>query len=174
MTVAFEPVSYDAATKAWLARSGHYLDNPPPGCIFAVGVFEAQPGLFGDVGAGPLHGLCLVGRPVARKLPQDGSMGEITRFVLEAGLPYGTASQLLRTVAALAPHRGVRVLIAYHDRTRHTGCIYRKAGFKRDGVVSQTRKGWNSRSNRKSADYEQTPKRRWRLECAPSSTEKAA
>ena len=166
--VAFDPVPYARGTAAcaWLARSSHYINNPPPGCLFAVGAKRLVPGLFGDVGGGPLVGLCVVGRPVARQLPQDGTMGEITRFVLVPGLPHGTASALLRRAAEIAPTRGVRVLIAYHDRTRHTGCIYKKAGFRRDGVVAKRTPGWNSRPNRKSADYEQTSKRRWRLECA--------
>ncbi len=27
---------YDDDAKAWLGRSGHYLENPPPGCLFCV------------------------------------------------------------------------------------------------------------------------------------------
>ena len=165
-TLAFDPVSYDDHAKAWLARSGHYLDNPPPGALFAVGTFTLVAGLFGDVGGGPLLGLCVVGRPVARMLPQDGRMGEIVRFVLVPGLPHGTASAFLRRVAEIARSRGVLTLIAYHDRTRHTGCIYRKAGFRRDGTTTPSGKGWASRSRPKSGAYEPTPKRRWRLDCA--------
>ena len=159
-----EPVSYGAREKLWLAQSGHYLQRPLPGCLFAIGVYEAQPGLTGDlVSVGPLRGLCLVGRPTARALPQDGSVGEVTRMVLEPGLPHGTASAVLLRAAALARHRGMRELIAYHDRTRHTGCIYRKAGFRKDGVVSARRTGWGSRSGRPSAGDTPASKRRWRL-----------
>jgi hypothetical protein len=159
-------ISYDARVKSWLARSGHYLDNPPPGALFALSVQRAAQGLFDVVGDGNMLGLCLVGRPVARMLPQDGSWGEIIRFVLQPGLPHGMASALLRAAATYARTRRkpMRVLIPYHDRTRHTGCIYRKAGFRKDGVTQPHPVGWASRDNRKSADYERTSKRRWRLD----------
>lgn len=159
-------VSYDASAKLWLAASGHYLDNPPPGCLFAVGVRETAPVLFDDmpVPVGSLLGLCLVGRPIARALPQDGTVGEITRMVLLAGLPYATASEVLRYCARVAGKRGMASLIAYHDRTRHTGCIYKKAGFRKDGVTTPHRTGWASRSRPRSETVGQTSKRRWRLE----------
>jgi len=176
MTIIVERTSYNRAAKAWLARSGHYLDNPPPGALFAVGVYSAEPGLFGDhVSAGGLRGLCLVGRPVARALPQDGTAAEVTRMVLEPGLPHGTASRVLRYAAAVCARRGVRVLYAYHDRSRHTGCIYRKAGFRRDGVTAPKPGGWASRPGRASGAYEATGKRRWRLDvAAPRSAAKEA
>jgi hypothetical protein len=108
--------------------------------------------------------MCLVGRPVARMLPQDGSVGEITRMVLLPGLPHGTASRVLVAAADYAKARGMASLIAYHDRTRHTGCIYRKAGFRKDGATSAALgAGWGSRGGRTSAQYAATPKRRWRL-----------
>ena len=163
-TVWIGPESYDRYAKFWLAQSGHYLDNPPPGCLFAIAVRDGVPGLFGEeVGTGPLRGLCLIGRPVARMLPQDGSIGEVTRMVLLPGLPYGTCSTVLRRAAEVATARGMTALIAYHDRTRHTGCIYKKAGFKRDGVTEAREAGWATRENRVSANYEATSKRRWRL-----------
>ena len=162
------PESYTDEAKAWLARSGHYLDNPPPGCLFAVAVREGMPGLFGEtVQTGPRLGLCVVGRPVARELPQDGSVGEVTRFVLSPGLPHGTASRLLLAAADQARVRRMVALIAYHDRTRHTGCIYKKAGFRKDGSVKLRAVGWGNRAGRKSAEYGPAPKRRWRLALAP-------
>lgn len=165
MSVWIGPVSYDDGAREWIDREGkHYLQNAPPGCLFAVGVRASAPGLFGEpVGVGPLLGLCLVGRPVARALPQDGTWGEVTRMVLAPGLPYGTASEVLRRAAEVAKARGIGTLIAYHDRTRHTGCIYRKAGFRRDGGTVAKPRGWGSRARRRSADYEAAPKRRWRL-----------
>jgi len=158
-------VSYDNAIKAWLQSSDHYLNNAPPGCLFAIGVRESRAVLFDEihVGVGPLLGICLVGRPVARQLPQDGSIGEITRLWLMPELPHGTASAVLRTAASVAKGRGMRALISYHDRTRHTGCIYRKAGFRRDGVVKPNATGWASRDRANSATAGATPKRRWRL-----------
>lgn len=157
-------VKYNKYVREWFQTSTHYLNNAPPGCLFAVGVSRPVPGLFQDEVGGELLGLCLIGRPVARMLPQDGSVGEVIRMWLAPGLPYGTASRVLRYAAGLGEARGMSSLIAYHDRTRHTGCIYRKAGFKKDGTSTPSKgKGWGSRSDRTSADYEPTPKRRWRL-----------
>jgi len=156
---------YDGPTRAWLQRSDHYLGNAPPGCLFAVGVTRAIQGLFGLDRSDELLGLCLVSRPVARRLPQDGTIGEITRMWLAPGLPYGTASRVLMYAANLGAARGMQALIAYHDRTRHTGCIYKKAGFKKDGTTAPGKgKGWGNRSDRASGEYEATPKRRWRLD----------
>lgn len=87
-------------------------------------------------------------------------------MVLVEGLPHGTASMVLRRAAEIARARGMVTLIAYHDRTRHTGCIYRKAGFRKDGVSQHSARssGWGNRSGRKSGALANTPKRRWRLD----------
>ena len=163
--VIAEPISYDASAKAFLAASGHYLKNTPPGALFAIGLFASAPGLFGDpVATGPLLGLCLVGRPTCRHHPQGGGVGEITRMVLAPRLPHGAASLVLRRAAEVAKRRGMSSLIAYHDRTRHTGCIYRKAGFSKDGVTRPRAGTWGSRPMRKSAELDNAPKRRWRMD----------
>src|SRR5207247_462034 len=91
------------------------------------------------------QGLLLVGRPTAPKLPQDGSWGEITRLWLEPGLPHGTASAVIRFAIGLCRERGMSRLISYHDRTRHSGCIYRKAGMRKDGITNPPANGWASR-----------------------------
>lgn len=160
-------ISYGRTEREWLDRVGkHYLQNATPGCLFCVGVFGCHEGLFGeDTEDGILRGLCLVSRPIARMLPQDGTVGEITRMVLTPDLPYGTASEVLRFAADRARERGMIRLIAYHDRTRHTGCIYKKAGFRKAGTYTPTGKGWASRpiNSDVSARYEPTSKRRWEL-----------
>lgn len=152
-------VVYGPPERVWMNERGHYLNNAPPGALFAVGVYEAHMG----TPIGSLLGLCVVGRPVARGLTQDGTWGEIVRMFLVAGLPHGTASAVLRTAAAVAKARGMTTLIAYHDRTKHTGTIYRKAEFKKDPAQTRTGTGWNSRPGRKSGELVRTPKRRWRL-----------
>jgi hypothetical protein len=159
-------VSYDGDAKAFLRASDHYLQNPPPGALFAVGVRALRPVLFDDipVADGPLLGLCLVGRPVARNLDQTGSVGEVTRLWLAPALPHGTASRVLRACASEGRKRGMSALISYHDRTRHTGCIYRKAGFRKDGKTTPSATGWASRKRSESAcEAGKTSKRRWRL-----------
>jgi hypothetical protein len=166
-------VSYNKEAKQYLAESDHYLGKPPPGALFAVGVREGAEGLAGEVvGRGPLLGLCVVGRPVARMIAQNGSIGEVTRLHLASGLPWGTASRVLIEAAEVARARGMDALISYHDRTRHTGCVYRKAGFKKDGVTKKVKgKGWGSRERSDSTVASgMTPKRRWRLVLTPPIT----
>jgi hypothetical protein len=159
---AVEPYTADA--RAWLQASGHYLGLAPPGCLLCVVVRRMVPGLWEPVPRGERVGMMLIGRPVARMLPQDGTWGEVTRLWLAPGLPHGTASATLRYGAWAAAARGVRVLISYHDRSRHTGCIYRKAGFRRDGTVSARPEGWGNRESRASAEHPVSSKRRWRLD----------
>ena len=157
--------AYTASLRKWLNRQDHYLGNAPPGCMICVVV---QSGL-------RLQGILLVGRPTAPKLPQDGSWGEITRLWLEPGLPHGTASAVIRFVIELCRKRGMKRLISYHDRTRHTGCIYRKAGMRKDGITLSPAHGWASRPSRelplfgiterrKSGYLVATPKRRWAID----------
>ncbi len=92
-------------------------------------------------------------------------MGQITRMWLDPSLPHGTAERaaaddLCHGLAGMA-------LITYHDRTRHTGCAYRKAGFRKDGVTNPGALGWGSREGRTSAVMAPTPKRRWRVDLTP-------
>lgn len=164
--VGFRAEPYTKDLRRWLDRTDHYLDNAPPGAFFAVAVRDLSPDLFGGfTPAGNLRGLCVVGRPIARMLPQDGTWAEVLRLWLEPGLPHGTASAVLRTVIDECERRGrVKQVISYHDRTRHTGCIYRKAGFRRDGVTTPSGAGWASRARPASGAYEATPKRRWRYD----------
>lgn len=157
-----DPESYCDEHRAML-RDSHYLALPPPGCMFALAVRPLLAGIGGPIGSGQLGGVCLVGRPVARMLPQDGTVGEVTRLVLVSGLPFAMASAVLRRAGEVGRARGMTCLISYHDRTRHTGCIYKKAGFKKDGKSGGGKsRGWGSRPGRESAKQEQTPKRRWR------------
>ncbi len=72
----------------------------------AVGVERLTRGLFGDVPDGRLVGIAVIGRPIARMLPQGGTWGEILRFVLDPDLPRFTASHVLRvTVETFASRR---------------------------------------------------------------------
>jgi hypothetical protein len=160
---------YTAALRAWLGMTDHYLGNPPPGAMFAVAVRLVTPGLFGPEPGGELVGLVVVGRPIAPGLPQDGTTGQILRMWLAPGLPHGTASEVLRFTAWVAAGRGVESLITYHDRTRHTGCAYRKAGFRKDGVTHPGALGWGSRDGRVSGGLAPTPKRRWRFDLRRAS-----
>lgn len=160
---------YDDETKQWLKKSGHYPDAPPPGALLAVSLESFVPGLFGPVPSGALFGLALLGRPIARNLPQDGSWAELTRFVLAPGLAKETASHVLRVAAELWSARPIsEALISYHDRSRHSGCVYRKSGFRKDGVTrAGARRGtWASRPGREQGASSEVPsKRRWRLDC---------
>ena len=159
---------YTHSMRTWLQATDHYLGNAPPGAMFAVAVRTLCSGLFGAVPAGELLGVVLVGRPIARMLPQDGTVGQILRMWLAPGLPHGTASEALRFTIWSAAARGIRRLITYHDRSVHTGCCYRKAGFRRAGVTRPSPTGWASRSGRRSHDAGSTSKRCWVYEIAPA------
>ena len=162
--VGFTVEPYCDAHRALLSDS-HYLAAPPPGCLFAVACRDLIPALFAPMPGGQLRGVLLVGRPIARGLPQDGSIGEVIRVVLKDA-PYATASRLLTYAAGVARARGMVALIAYHDRSRHTGCIYRKAGFRKDAVTRpRSDSGWGSRPGRRT-DVQVESKRRWRLTLA--------
>lgn len=164
IAVGFRVEPYTDEIKALLQASDHYLNNATPGALFAIVVRELVPSLFDDAPGGPWRGVCLVGRPTARALPQDGSWGEVTRLWLDPRCPYGTASLVLRHAIETARTRGLDVLISYHDRTRHSGCVYRKAGMRRWGTTTPSAKGWASRGGRMSGALEATPKRRWRID----------
>lgn len=158
---------YDEPARRWLDRSDHYLQNASAGGFFAVAVRPLIDGLFAGIRVPDetvLLGLCVVGRPVSPKLPQDGSWSEVTRMFLEPGLPYGLASEVLRLAIEAMRARGAKRVIAYHDRSRHTGCVYRKAGFRRDGTSEGPEGGWGSRPGRKSATLPRTKKRRWAVD----------
>lgn len=163
---------YTLAAREYLGRSVHYLDDPPPQALFAIAVERLVQGLFGLVPSGQLVGLAVLERPKARALPQDGTWAEITRFVLDADeqgrtiLPHGTASRVLAVAIAACRKTRIKTLIAYHDRSRHTGCIYKKAGFKRWGVTkADPTKKWSNRPGREqSGDLPPTSKRRWRID----------
>lgn len=164
-------VSYGINTEAWcyLRRSAHYLQNALPGALVAIGVREPGADLFGEpTGAGPLRGLLLLGRPIARVLPQDGTMAEITRLVLDDGFPKGTASNLIRFALETAPKRGIRRVDALHDRSRHSGCVYRKAGMRKlSKTKSRTTGGWESRNRSQSAiEAGHRKKQRWTWEAS--------
>jgi len=153
MTIEFRQASYTASVRRWLRHTDHYLHNPPPSCLLCVVALQDT---------WTLAGICLLGRPISRMLPQDGTWAEITRMYLIPGLPHGTASAMIRFAFERAHKRGVKTVISYHDRTRHTGCIYRKAGMRKDGVTKPSGKGWGSRTGR--AETQRTPKRRWRID----------
>lgn len=163
-------VSYTDAVKKWIrVTAKHYLGKPPPGCFFAIALRPMIGGLFGDVPSDvTLFGAAVVGRPAARNLPQDGSWGELTRFALDdtQGLPKGVASRVLEvTMQHFAKRAGAKEFISYHDRSRHSGCIYKKAGMKKDGTTRKgTRRGtWKSRPGREQAAASEVEnKRRWR------------
>ncbi len=162
---------YDDTTKDWLARSGHYIGKPPPGALLVVGIEDLVAGLFGRVPSGMgLRGLAVLGRPVARRLPQDGTWAELTRFVLDRALEKThAASHLLRVAAELWFDRpSAEVIVTYHDRTRHSGCIYKKSGFRKFGGAKPCKtRTWGTRAGREQAmTTEETPKRRWRLDAA--------
>lgn len=161
----FARVPYNKAARTYLDRSGHYLQNAPPGCLVAVACFETGRGLFDfDIARGAIRGLLLLGRPIARAMPQDGTVAEITRLVIDDGFPKGTASALVRSSFDYAKLAGIKRVDAIHDRTRHTGCVYKKAGMRPIADIPARVHGWESRDRSASAvEAGKNPKRRWSI-----------
>ncbi len=118
--MTIEPISLAAANSfvvAWHRHSGQVI-----GHLWSHGLFGA------DL---TLHGVAIVGRPVARAL-DDGATVEVTRLATD-----GTRNACSRLYAAAvreARRRGYRRVVTYTLATE-TGASVRAAGFSRTAAV---------------------------------------
>lgn len=120
MSPTIQPVALGTANR--FVRAYHRHSRPVIGHLFSLG-------LFGDDLT--LHGVAIVGRPVARAL-DDGRTVEVTRLATD-----GTRNACSRLYAAAcreARGRGYRLVVTY-TLARETGASVRAAGFVRAGVV---------------------------------------
>ena len=109
-------------------------------------------GLFGDDLA--LHGVAIVGRPVARAL-DDGHTAEVTRLATDG--TRNACSMLYAAACREARQRGYQWVITY-TLASETGASVRAAGFRFSGYV--TGKQWNTPSRpRRLREVED--RRRW-------------
>lgn len=140
------PIKY-AQAKELISRF-HRHHKPPQGGLFAIGL--ARDGL--------LVGGAIVGRPLSRHL-DDGRTAEVTRVVVEEGVPNG-CSMLYGACWRAARGMGFRRLITY-TLTTESGSSLRGAGWR---LVGETAGGTWSRPSRPRVDKHPTQaKLRWEV-----------
>lgn len=123
----------------------HRHSKPVVGHLYSLG-------LFGDDLM--LHGVAIVGRPVARAL-DDGRTVEVTRLATDG--TRNACSMLYAAACREARRRGYRVVVTYTLATE-TGASVRAAGFVRAGVVRGRQ--WDTPTRRR--DYRHVEDRiRW-------------
>jgi hypothetical protein len=149
------PVSLDIANE--FVERFHTHNSPVPGSKVNLGVIDEQ---------GLLHGVAIVGRPVARLL-DDGWTLEVNRVATDR-FP-NSCSALYGAARRVAREMGYRRLITYTLQSE-SGASLRGAGWKRvSSSEAQTGKGWQSRQERKKQDIDQLPKYRWEALLSPPS-----
>lgn len=121
------PLTFRAGS-AFVARF-HRHNAPPRGCKFVIGAVDAD---------GVLHGVAMVGRPVARAL-DDGLTAEVNRTATD-GTPNAN-SALYGAAWRAAKALGYRRLVTY-TQAGESGSSLRAAGWQ---VVAErpARPGWN-------------------------------
>lgn len=146
MKLHLVPISLAQANEhvaAW-----HRHNNPVVGAKWCVGAADA---------AGVLHGVAIVGRPVARNL-DDGYTLEVTRVASDGFR--NTNSMLYGACARAAFAMGYSRLVTY-TQSSESGSSLRAAGWH---VVAQlpARQGWNTPSRpRGEESYVSTPRQLW-------------
>ncbi len=139
-----------AEAKAFVTLRHHHCPGPA-GWKFGIGLLN-----------GPtLMGVAMVGRPVARMLPQDGSLMEVNRLCLDRSVPdplrWNGCSMLYGWAAKEARKRGAEHIITY-IRDDEPGTSLLAAGW---GLERVSKGGTRSRSGRSRADHNTVPKQRW-------------
>jgi hypothetical protein len=105
---------------------------------------------------GRLVGAVIIGRPVARCVPQY-EVAEVTRLVTDG--TKNACSFLYARAAQAASAMGFTIIQTY-VLEEEPGTSLRAAGWTCDGVVRRDGDGWTSRANRRT-DQPTTPKARW-------------
>ena len=108
-----------------------------------------------------LIGVAMVGRPVARMLPQDGSLFEVNRLCLDRSIPdalrWNGCSMLYGWAAKEARKRGAERIITY-IRDDEPGTSLLAAGW---GLERLCAGGSRTRAGRSRAEHNTVPKQRW-------------
>lgn len=138
--------------RAFVAQH-HRHSKPPQGHKFSIGaVVDSE-----------LVGVCIVGRPVARKL-DDGETAEVTRLCTNDMAPMGCCSFLYRRAWKAWSAMGGLRLVTY-TLASESGASLNGAGFR---VVGQSPawaegKGWTSRGGRAWQPLHSEGKIRWEI-----------
>ena len=141
-------------------REHHHHCPPPAGDRFRAAIWN-----------GPtLLGVVMVGRPVARALPQY-EWAEVSRLCVRRDVPgvlrWNACSQLYGWAARAAAARGMARIITYTLETEEATTL-RAAGWTCDGLVGRHGKSWNSASRRRTDKTPTVPKHRWSRVLRPS------
>jgi len=126
----------------------HRHHKPVRGHRFSIGAYDGE----------ALVGVCVIGRPVGRAVPQY-TVCEVTRLATD-----GTAnacSKLYGAAARAAKAMGFEWIQTY-TLASEGGASLRASGWLCDGVVRRSGAGWNNRPGRRD-DQPTCAKTRWRL-----------
>jgi hypothetical protein len=146
--VKIVPISLKAANT--FVTEHHRHNKRVPGHKFSIGLEKE----------GELVGVCIVGRPVARKA-DDGLTLEVTRLATDG--TKNACSKLYARAKKIVQLMGYRRLITY-TLTEESGASLRAINARDAGRVKPpTGKGWHSRPNRTHQAIERKEKIRWVL-----------
>jgi len=130
--VNVQPIGFDVAS--WFVNSWHRHARATVGHVFSLGLFDSDLSL---------HGVAVVGRPVARML-DDGSTLEVTRLATDG--TRNACSMLYAAACREARARGWSKVITY-TKSDETGASVRAAGFTQAGIVKGRQ--WDTPSRRR-------------------------
>lgn len=139
-------------------RTHHEHCPPPAGDRFRAAIWNGS----------TLLGVVMVGRPVARMLPQDCWV-EVNRLCVRRDIPaplrWNACSALYGWAAREARRRGMLRIITYTLETEDATTL-RAAGWTCDGPVGRRGKSWNSPSRPRVDKTPTVPKVRWHRQLA--------
>ncbi len=134
-------------------RDHHEHCPPPAGDRFRASIWNGR----------TLLGVVIVGRPVARMLPQD-TWVEVNRLCVRRDVPsplrWNACSQLYGWAAREARRRGFQKIITYTLEAEE-GTTLRAAGWTDEGAVGRAGKSWNTPSRPRVDKTILCRKRRW-------------
>ena len=136
-------------------RLHHRHHGPPPSATFSCAVADDE---------GVVHGVVLVGRPVARLL-DDGATLEVNRCCTD-GTPHA-CSMLYGAARRIAKELGFTRLFTY-TRQDEAGASLRGAGWVLDDPDIRAR-SWNMPSRPRTDRTEITKRQRWRIDLSSAS-----
>lgn len=146
------PITYKTACE--FVNEHHRHHRAPQGCKYCVGLVDEN---------GVLHGVVIVGRPVARRL-DDGLTAEITRCCTDG--TKNACSMLYGAACRIAKEMGYERVITYIV-SWETGVSLKSANFRYVGLAGGG--SWDVPSRRRTADgkYPQEKKMMYerRLKC---------
>lgn len=125
-----KPITYRAACE--FVNRHHRHHSAPQGCKYAVGAYEGE----------TLHGVVIVGRPVARRL-DDGTTAEITRCCTDGAR--NACSMLYGAACRIAKEMGYERIITYTLKSED-GASVKAANFTCKGEAGGLR--WTGKRNR--------------------------